>query len=355
MELDQPAARQPAAREPRSIPTAEVVFSLARFMHFLARDLKLSHTNISATMAALRYEWRCRLIPTDAFDDQAIAASRRAYRLDNTMQPVRRGARAPLTWSMLQSIVAEGHQPGSSARMVSTACLLAFCCLFRVSEVAQTPDAPHHCISAAAVEFRVRQPGSTFTTLVPSYAIGSIPFSQVEAVRITQHTAKNRAAADGAATSWFSTDRTSPYDPMDLPRALYDWACSAHLDPDSQFFSRPSTTGLRFNLSAAMLSRAIKRCASRFGFDPARFDSHSLRIGGATALRAHGVAADIIQRAGRWRSLPISLSYPAQSSTEQDQLLQILRSPPRYDLVDLIMGTQTPRHVPVRRDSPLGR
>ncbi len=104
-----------------------------------------------------------------------------------------------------------------------------------------------------------------------------------------------------------------------------------------------------------MLSRTIKRCASRFGLDPTRFDSHSLRIGGATALRAHGVAADRIQRAGRWRSLPVSLSYPAQSSTEQDQLLQVFRSPPRYDLIDLAMGTQTPQHVPVRRDPSRGR
>ena len=70
------------------------------------------------------------------------------------------------------------------------------------------------------------------------------------------------------------------------------------------------------------------------------------------ALRAHGVSADRIQHAGRWRSFPVSLSYPAQSSTEQDQLLQVFWSTPRFDLV---MGTQTPRHVPARRGSPLGR
>ena len=218
--------------------------------------------------------------------------------------------------------------------------------------MALTPGTPHHCISASAIEFRVRTPGASAVSLVPSHAIHTVPYSHVEAVRITQHTAKNRAAADGAAASWFSVDHSLTYDPMDLPRALYEWACAASLSPDSQFFSLPDSSGGRYNLSSAMLSRSIKRCARRFGLDPSRFDSHSLRIGGATALRAHGVAADTVQRAGRWRSLPVSLSYPAPSSSEQDSLLNAFRSPSRYTLVDLAMGTMTPKHVPVRRSAP---
>lgn len=324
-------------------------------MHYLATDLHLSHLTISSTMAALRHEWRCQLIPTDAFEETATLACRRAYRLDATTQPVRRGARAPLTWDMLRSIVAQGYTPASPAHMIGTACLLAFCGLYRVSEVAETPGAPHHCLSASAVEFRVRAPGSRFASLIPSHAISSVPFSHVEAVRITQHTAKNRAAADGAATAWYSVDHSLPYSTMDLPSALYEWAHRARLSADSQFFSIPASHGTRYNLSSSMLSRAIKRCATRFGLDPSRFDSHSLRIGGATALRAYGVAPDAVQRAGRWRSLPVSLSYPALSTAEQDMLLATFRSPPRYTLVDLAMGTHTPRHVPVRRDAPQGR
>lgn len=353
--LDQPPSHVLTLREPRSVPHSEIVFALARFMHYLASDLHMSHTNIGSTLAGLRHEWKSRLIPTAAFDDPSIIASRRAYRLDLSAQPVRRGARAPLTWEMLQSIVQEGHAPASAQRMVGTACLLAFCCLFRVSEVSVTPGAPQHCISASAVEFRIRHPGSSTVSLVPSYSIRTVPYSHIEAVRITQHTAKNRASADGAATSWFSVDHSLAYDPMDLPRALYEWSCSASLSPDSQFFSLPNSCGGRYNLSSTMLSRSIKRCARCFGLDPSRFDSHSLRIGGATALRAHGVAADAVQRAGRWRSLPVSLSYPAPSTSEQDLLLNAFRSPSRYTLVDLAMSTLTPKHVPVRRSAPHSR
>ena len=52
-----------------------------------------------------------------------------------------------------------------------------------------------------------------------------------------------------------------------------------------------------------MLITAIKKIVTAFGFDSSRFSTHSLRIGGASALAAAGVPDYIIQLMGRWKSI----------------------------------------------------
>lgn len=51
------------------------------------------------------------------------------------------------------------------------------------------------------------------------------------------------------------------------------------------------------------LLEAIKSIAKHFGLDPARFGTHSSRIGGASALSAAGIEDSVIKIMGRWQSL----------------------------------------------------
>ena len=55
-------------------------------------------------------------------------------------------------------------------------------------------------------------------------------------------------------------------------------------------------------LQPKMINSALKTIADNFGLHHARhsFSSHSLRIGGATALIASGTARETIQRIGGW-------------------------------------------------------
>ena len=46
----------------------------------------------------------------------------------------------------------------------------------------------------------------------------------------------------------------------------------------------------------------LERAAAEEGYAPERFGSHSLRIGGATAMLHAGVSVDLIKRMGRWVS-----------------------------------------------------
>ncbi|EGZ08169.1 hypothetical protein PHYSODRAFT_434634, partial [Phytophthora sojae] len=61
------------------------------------------------------------------------------------------------------------------------------------------------------------------------------------------------------------------------------------------------------------VSSVIKRAASRMGLDPARFSTHSVRIGGATALVNAGADRLMIKLMGRWLSNAFE-DYPVLSA-----------------------------------------
>jgi site-specific recombinase XerD len=50
-------------------------------------------------------------------------------------------------------------------------------------------------------------------------------------------------------------------------------------------------------------SSILSRSLNLAGIDSRHFKSHSFRIGAATTLAQQGLSADVIQSAGRWRSL----------------------------------------------------
>lgn len=57
----------------------------------------------------------------------------------------------------------------------------------------------------------------------------------------------------------------------------------------------------------------IKKAAARCGLDPMRYSTHSVRIGGATALLNAGADHLVIKLMGRWMSNAFE-DYPVLSS-----------------------------------------
>ena len=80
-----------------------------------------------------------------------------------------------------------------------------------------------------------------------------------------------------------------PVDGVDICRELYAHAVSTTLLPDDPFFSMRISGGSR-----QVLTYAVKAAAIRLGVDPTQFSLHSLRIGGACALRAAGAPWSMI-------------------------------------------------------------
>ena len=79
--------------------------------------------------------------------------------------------------------------------------------------------------------------------------------------------------------------------------------------------------GVRQVLTYAVIRRAVKAGAMRLGVDPTMFSLHSLRIGGACALRA---AMTLFM--GRWKSAPACLSYQEVGVNEYDRAMELLHT-----------------------------
>ena len=80
---------------------------------------------------------------------------------------------------------------------------------------------------------------------------------------------------------------------------------------------------------------AVKAAAIRLGVDPAKFSLHSLRIGGACALRAAGAPLSMILFMGRWKSAPACLSYQVVGVHEYDRAMDYLRTPGVLTIADV--------------------
>lgn len=83
----------------------------------------------------------------------------------------------------------------------------------------------------------------------------------------------------------------------------------------------------RICLHYDMIRSILKECVQHFQFPPANFSTHSLRLGGACALRAAGASDSTILFMGRWKSLPACLSYQEMGTAEFDHALELLNGP----------------------------
>ena len=73
--------------------------------------------------------------------------------------------------------------------------------------------------------------------------------------------------------------------------------------PPSAPLASYSTSGGGWDVwTQSQATTALRKVVAVAGMKPQEFALHSLRIGGATQLSASGVAENVLQREGRWRS-----------------------------------------------------
>ncbi len=70
----------------------------------------------------------------------------------------------------------------------------------------------------------------------------------------------------------------------------------------------------------------FEQAATVFGLDAAWFDTHSLRMSAPTIARAANVLTTTIMSMGRWKLLPASLLYQAQSTQLNNSILSIVNN-----------------------------
>ena len=280
------------------------------FMAYLRQEIGVAPGSVSTYLAGTAFMLRVSNVDTSFIEkSQAIKMTRTgmfvAYRI-TAGKMVQDTVTLPFTVDMIIAAIT-GHLDISTCpgRATATAIVLAYCCLLRVSEYIPT-DADHFLLSESVVFVVLSTDGEIF---VPSHDIHGYSLVDVIEVVVTIRSAKNDSLGEGHrfCFSKKKPDRVAGV-AFDLASDLYEWASRARpLKGDMFFSSRSGNTGRRrgtvFQLKADHINNTLKAVATAFKMDSTRFSTHSLRIGGASALAAAKVPDYIVQRIGRWKSL----------------------------------------------------
>ena len=85
--------------------------------------------------------------------------------------------------------------------------------------------------------------------------------------------------------------------------------------------------------------------AAQYGFDPKRFSTKSLRIGGATTLAAAGASELMIKQMGRWKSLAF-MQYIHWALPQMQIALGMLQNTRSFTISDMrLLLSQIPLTV----------
>ena len=249
-----------------------------------------------------------------------------AYRM-TLNQDVKDKERLCISIGMIQDYNAHLRQSlpkyGVVQMAVHAAQLLGYTTLSRVSEYLLVSDEAEHLLVSECVLFEM---GSG--CLVPSCEIRGRDLARVTGCVIDILSAKNDPEHKGHRMFFSKADLTDARQTYCITTALWTYAQSAHPTRGRSFFY---IAHLNWTLKPPYFNACLKEMAIYFSLDPTRVSSHSLRIGGASALAAAGVPDYIILDMGRWKSLAF-LTYVRRTT----QMFEVARyALSRNDLITL--------------------
>ena len=224
-----------------------------------------------------------------------VAAARTAvtllYRVDH---PIAGRVGLPFTCDMVVHAMTKTLNRDTPEDHVKlTAMKLALTCLLRVSEYIPGSPSADHWLRSQDVAFGMKD-GS----VVPSWRVSLVVLSDVRSVIVTVRSAKNDVEGEGHRME-FPRVAVDAMHAFDLAADMFSWAVRAQPKYGHPFLSYRG----EWRLGYAALSKVIKLVAKELGLDPARYRTHSLRIGGASMMAAAGRPDYEIQKQGRWKSL----------------------------------------------------
>lgn len=123
--------------------------------------------------------------------------------------------------------------------------------------------------------------------------------TQLLNVCITIHSAKNDWEGEGHRLFFSKLGVSDSEFGFEIVTIMFEWAQEARPLDDDAFLMHKQKNMISYDF----FNEQLKIIAIKFGFDPARYAFHSLRIGGATTLAAAGKSDHYIKKMGRWKSL----------------------------------------------------
>jgi hypothetical protein len=145
---------------------------------------------------------------------------------------------------------------------------------------------------------------------------------------------------DFGVPMWFSTTDASGQS-APFVRLVYLWARHSKRLGSDPFMSFRAN-GQLMCLLYKDIQFAVKQAATVFGLDASWFDTHSIRMSAPTIARAARVSTTNIMSMRRWRSLPASLLYQAQSTQLNNSIISIVNNPTLFTSEDILLSRVLP-------------
>jgi len=208
----------------------------------------------------------------------------------------------PLTAGMISFIVNNLYNGNSIKSLaIRSACQVGYSCLMRIGEYVKVSNKVHHHLLSNDVQFIF---DSSVLGESPVYIDSHLIFisnckrEDCTGIIFTIRHRKNDKGGSGQSIP-FEKQQNSEDLAFDLIGNMFDWANVAKPLKNAPFFSDNSG----WNLTQDLINKACKEVALHFGFNSDLFSTHSLRIGGASALAAANCTDYLIQILGGWKSL----------------------------------------------------
>ena len=313
----------------------QVVHLLLMFVAYCLDALGQQPPTIPKILSGLRHCFRARFINDSAFDDTLLTSMKAGV----SRLPYTPRTRLPCTFDMVQHVVYKNTRAGSSKQhfVKAVAVSMAYYLCLRSSEYVSrtsTPRPEAHQFDSQSVEFQLGG------RLVSSHLMPRFHWNQVELVKFTLQHAKNIKGGYGVPI-WFAVNGLEQ-DALMFLQLVFLWAQMSLRNRDDPFLSHRTAAGRLDCLTYKTFQATIKDCAVAFGFNPAWFNTHSVRMAAPTVLRAAGGTDREVLLLGRWKGVPTTLTYQGSSTANNNRMLQLLTNSTLFTSQDITLGRVLP-------------
>ena len=270
-------------------------FVVVSFVQKLCIEEELCPGTVSVYLSAVRYYFKLHNLDISFLESPWISAARTGINLIyRATHPIAGRKALPFVCAMIMHAQSVTFNTGSAKDMViNTAFKIASVCMMRVSEYLPGAEGVAHWLRSEDVGFRLWD-----NRIIPSWRAYLHKWKEVQSVLINVRGGKNDIEREGHIFE-FAAVATNSERAYDIPYDCFQWAILAQPLLGHPFLSYKGEWVLKYHT----LSAAVKKVAVEMGFDPSKFRTHSLRIGGASMLAAANVPDYVIQVQGRWKSL----------------------------------------------------
>lgn len=255
------------------------------FLYYLAEERKLTESQVNAALQALQHNLRLDGHGLTAFTSGPVKLARKATREDLRAKHIRQSLRRrlPVTFDMLDFLADLLRHTGRlDDLMTYCGCVIGFHFMLRASEYCSEGDGYHALRTGDVLFFRYDD------TVLRTW---DAAWERIKPADIKSALFDLRSSKTGMGRHLY-LDRSGTAESALLDLMIH-WTQVADLtSPTYYLLSHASRCGKRRkNLTRRMVSMALKRMATHYGFEEAFFSSHSLRIGGHSC----GTAAELPQ------------------------------------------------------------